>query len=104
MKTYVNISVRAFPVRIRDQRTGEVRPDVIILDKARLQAAQAVGIDSRELIYRTYNRQGFYVLDIEKPFKAEITVDLEEMYRGPLARCNDGTEEAGSLGAVPGDH
>lgn len=104
MKTYVNISVRAFPVRIRDQRTGEVKPDVIILDKARLQAAQTVGIDSRELIYRTYNRQGFYVLDIEKPFKAEITVDLEEMYRGPLARCSDGTEETGSFGAVPGDH
>ena len=61
---------------IRDQRTGEQREDLLTLDKRQLQAAQLVGQSSNELIFRIYNRQGFYVLNIGKPIKREVRVDL----------------------------
>ncbi len=76
MKNEIAIQVRTFPVTIRDQRTGEQREDILSLDKRQLQAAQLVGQSSKELIYRLYNRQGFYVLEIGKPIKREARVDL----------------------------
>lgn len=81
MKTRITIQLRVFPVTIRDERTGEVSSDVIVLDKPRLQAAQLVGQDSNELIYRMYNRQGYRVLNIGKPEKLEIHPDLELCYQ-----------------------
>ena len=33
MKTEIKITVRAYPVEIRDERTGEKMKDTIILDK-----------------------------------------------------------------------
>ena len=49
---------------------------LLTLDKRQLQAAQLVGQSSNELIFRIYNRQGFYVLNIGKPIKREVRVDL----------------------------
>ena len=80
MKTEVKIQVRAYTVTIRDERSGETKADTIVLDKARLQAAQLVGMNDEDLIYRTYNRQGYRVLNIVKPpRKMELTVDLEKL-------------------------
>ena len=76
MKNEITIQVRTYPVTIRDQRTGDQREDLLPLDKRQLQAAQLVGQSSNELIYRIYNRQGFRVLDIGKPIKREVRVDL----------------------------
>lgn len=76
MKNEITIQSRTFPVTVRDQRTGEQREDILSLDKRQLQAAQLVGQSSKELIHRIYNRQGFYVLNIGKPIKREIRVDL----------------------------
>lgn len=76
MKNEITIQARTFPVTVRDQRTGEQREDILSLDKRQLQAAQLVGQSSKELIHRIYNRQGFYVLNIGKPIKREIRVDL----------------------------
>lgn len=76
MKNEITIQVRTYPVTIRDQRTGEQREDLLPLDKRQLQAAQLVGQSCNELIYRIYNRQGFRVLDIGKPVKREVRVDL----------------------------
>lgn len=81
MKTYHEITVRVFPVHIRDERTGETTTDEIALTKEQLQAAQLVGESSKELIYRIYNRAGFYILDIGKAVKATLTVDLMTTYR-----------------------
>ena len=81
MKNEITIQVRTYPVTIRDQRTGDQREDLLPLDKRQLQAAQLVGQSSNELIYRIYNRQGFRVLDIGRPVKREIRVDLTELYR-----------------------
>ena len=76
MKNEITIQVRTYPVTIRDQRTGEQREDLLPLDKRQLQAAQLVGQSSNELIFRLYNRQGFRVLNIGKPIKREVRVDL----------------------------
>ena len=76
MKNEITIQVRTYPVTIRDQRTGEQREDLLPLDKRQLQAAQLVCQSSNELIFRLYNRQGFRVLNIGKPIKREVRVDL----------------------------
>lgn len=81
MKTNYAIQTRAFPVQIKDLRTGEELTDMIVLDLATLQVAQDQGESSKELIYRAYNRQGFKVLDIGKAIKRTITIDLTELYK-----------------------
>ena len=82
MKTEVKIQARAYAITLRDERTGEVLQDTIVLDKARVQAIQLVGMNDEDLIYRTYNRKGYRVLDIIKPpRKMELTVDLEKLLR-----------------------
>lgn len=80
MKTYMEINLRVFPVKIRDERTGLKMEDTIVLEKPRLQAAQLVGIDNKELIRRIYGQQGYKVLDIGKPLKQEIELDLKRLY------------------------
>lgn len=77
MKTEMKIQVRAFHVRIRDERTGEEKEDTIVIEKPRLQAAEYAGITSNDMIYRIYNRVGFRVLDIVRVDKHEICIDLQ---------------------------
>ena len=67
MKNEIKISVRAFPVIIEDARTGEKRSDMLVL--------------SKELIYRMYNRQGYKVLEIGKPDKHGLALDLTTRYQ-----------------------
>lgn len=81
MKTEYTIQTRMFPVTIKDMRTGKIQEDTIVLDKAQLQAVGEIGMGSDELICRTYNRQGYKVLDIGTPEKRTITIDLAELYR-----------------------
>lgn len=81
MKTVLTIEVRCFPVTIRDERTGEVSQDYIILDKARLQACGMVGESSKELIQRIFNRRGFWVLEIGKPERRSIDLNLSELWQ-----------------------
>lgn len=81
MTTNYSIQTRAFPVQIKDLRTGEEKADLIVLDLATLQMVQEMGESSKELIHRTYNRQGYKVLDIGKARKRTITVDLKELYK-----------------------
>ena len=81
MKTEIKITVRAYPVEIRDERTGEKMKDTIVLDKAMLQAGAMVGLGDEDIIFRLYNRKGYRVLEIGKPVKADLAVDLEQLYR-----------------------
>ena len=76
MKTFEDISVRVFPVRITDMRTGDHSNDSIAITKAKLQAAQQVGMSSWELIEKEYARQGFRVDGVGKAQKITIIVDL----------------------------
>ncbi len=81
MRTFFNIQLRAFDVRIQDARTGEEKEDVVVFTKQQLQAAQIVGESSKELIHRAYSAQGFTVLDIGKARKAAAHLDLEGLFR-----------------------
>lgn len=76
MNNKIEIPVRVFPVTTRDERTGALEDGTIVLTKQQLNAAQIVGQSSTELIRRIYNRQGFRVLEIRKPFKKTVQVDL----------------------------
>ena len=85
MKSEIKITVRAYSVKIRDERTGEKMDDTIILEKAKLQAGAMVGLGDEDIIYRLYNRQGFRVLEIGDVHKAVITVDLNKAYNELIA-------------------
>ena len=76
MNNTININVRVFPVSLRDERTGAVSMDTVVLTKGQLRAAQIVGQSSKELICRIFNRKGYQVLDIGKAVKRDIPVDL----------------------------
>lgn len=89
MKTEIMITVRAYPVQIRDERTGEKKDDTIVLTKQKIQAVATIGMSDRDLINRLYNRQGYYVLKVGKPEKKEIIVDLLELYEGQEAGACD---------------
>lgn len=80
MKTEIKITVRAYPVEIRDERNGEILRDTLVLDKAMLQAGAMVGLGDEDIIFRLYNRKGYRVLEIGKPVKADLSVDLLELY------------------------
>lgn len=76
MNNEIKIPVRVFPVTTKDERTGKVEDETIVLTKQQLSAAQIVGQSSKELIHRIYNRWGYRVLDIRRPFKKEVQVDV----------------------------
>lgn len=80
MKTEVKIQIRAYPVKLKDHRTGETSSDMIVLSKEMLQAAGLIGMTDEDLIYRTYNRQGYKVLEIGVVQKHEIIIDLYQLY------------------------
>lgn len=79
MKTYQKVYLRAFPVSRKDERTGEITEDVIVFTKDQLRATQLARESSKELIHRTYNREGYTVLDIGKARKVEVTLDLDKL-------------------------
>ena len=93
MKTTYNLQIRAFPVKIRDERTGEEDVDIIVLDKPRLQAAQLVGQSSKELIERIYHKQGFKVLDVGKADKMTVQLQLDRVYDDLMIRKEIGTQQ-----------
>ena len=80
MKNCIIIEARRFPVVIKNNGSGEVAYDTIILSKQQLQAAQLVGQSSKELICRLYQRQGCKVVDIGKAQKKTLTVDLSALW------------------------
>ncbi|MEG0944621.1 MAG: hypothetical protein RSF86_13400 [Angelakisella sp.] len=87
MKTALELHLRTYPVEGVDTRTGEHQVDTITLDKTSLQAAQIVGADDKALIYSQYNRRGYRVLNIGKPTRRTVTIDL-----GALADQQGGAE------------
>lgn len=81
MKTEWSIQARAFPVTVRDQSTGLEREERIVLVKEQLQAAQIIGQSSMEIITRLCERAGLTVLEIGKPEKREISLNMEELFK-----------------------
>lgn len=91
MTTEIKIPVRVYPVTLKDTRTGKVTKDKIVLEKARLQAGALFDLGDENIIYRIYNRQGYRVLEIEKPQKIELIIDLKKAYHIQMLRA---TQEA----------
>lgn len=86
MKTTTTIKALAYPVKLKDHRTGEHLEDTIVLEKSWLQICGKLDInDDKHLIYRIYNRKGFEVLEVGKRRKVQLTVDLEQLYADQLA-------------------
>lgn len=81
MKNTITIYVRNFPVLAHDHRTGEEKEIMVPVTKGQLQAAQIVGQSSKELIERLCERQGYTVIEIGRPDKHAIPINLEELVR-----------------------
>lgn len=102
MNNSIEMTVRAFPVRYRDERTGAVSDGEIVLTKQQLQAAGLVGMDCEALICRIYNRQGYRVMDIGASDKKRVTVDLYSVGgqiviegRAPVEFVKEGERDVG---------
>lgn len=83
MKTTTTIKAYAYPVIVRDNRTGEKFEDVIVLPKEWLQICGSEGVnicDDKRMVYRAYNVRGYDVVEIQKRRSVQLTVDLEELY------------------------
>ena len=87
MKTATTIKALAYPVKLKDHRTGEHLEDIIVLEKSWLQICSSEGLnicDDKHMIYRAYNLKGYEVLEIGKRKKVNLTVDLEQLYMDSL--------------------
>ena len=98
MRTNYELQIRAFPVKVRDGRTGEEKTDIIVFDKARLQAANLVGQSSKELIERAYQKEGFTVLDIGKADKVNVDIRLDNIYEELTGRAQIPMDQLWSAG------
>ncbi len=73
------ISVLRFPVTVQGgERGSTVIP--VILTKEQLRAAGIVEQSSKELIHRICSREGYTVLDIGKPERKTLEVNLNELW------------------------
>ena len=95
MKTAIKIPVRAYTVELKDARTGERITDTIVLEKSRLQAGALFDLGDEDIICRIYNRQGFRVLEIGKPVKVDLNLDLTEMYKAYVKLTAGMEDDAG---------
>ena len=84
MKEYIrnniNIEARRFGVTATDAN-GSTVYRYITLSKEQLQAAQIVGQSSKELIHRLFERHGLEVVEIDKPERKTIKIDLNSLWR-----------------------
>lgn len=83
MKTSTTIKAFAYPVIIKDHRTGEKFEDVIVLPKEWLRICGSDGVnisDDKHMIFRTYNVKGYEVVEIQKRRGVQMTVNLEDLY------------------------
>ena len=79
IKNTVTAYLCTFHVSGVNKQTGESTFMTVTVSKGQLQAAQIVGQSSKELIERMCERQGFYVLEIGKPKKQTVMLDLNEL-------------------------
>lgn len=79
MKNELVLNLRQFPVVAHDHRSGQEKAITVTVTKDQLRAAQLVSQSSKELIERLCDRQGYTVMEIGKPFKVAVTVDLDKL-------------------------
>lgn len=79
MKNEITINVRRFPVLAHDHRAGQEKTITVTVTKEQLRAAQIVGQSGLELVGRILDRQGYTAIEIRKPTKRTITLDLDKL-------------------------
>lgn len=81
MKNEIVLNLRQFPVLVYDSRKDISTEEniVVTVTKDQLQAAQIVGQSSKELIERLCERQGYTAIEIRKPSKVAVAVDLDKL-------------------------
>ena len=79
MKSEIVLNLRQFPVLAHDHRTGQEEAITVTVTKDQLRAAQIVGQSSNELVERMLERQGYSVIEIGKPDKLAVTLDLDKL-------------------------
>ena len=83
MRTTVAIKAYAYPVKLKDHRTGVSNSDTIVIPAEWLQICGSMGLeicDDKHMIFRAYNRKGYEVIEIGNRRKITLTVDLERLY------------------------
>ncbi len=79
MKSEITLHLRHFPMLVHDHRTGQEGAITLTVTKDQLRAAQLVGQSSKELIERLCDRQGYTILEIGKPSKMAVNMDLDKL-------------------------
>ena len=79
MKNEITLHLLQFPVLAHDHRTGQENSITVTVTKEQLRAAQIVAQSSTELIERLCDRQGYTVIEIGKPAKRTVAVDLDKL-------------------------
>ncbi|MBQ3194175.1 MAG: hypothetical protein IJB59_11500 [Oscillospiraceae bacterium] len=83
MQTTINIKAYAYPVKLKDHRTGVSKLDTIVIPAEWLRICGSMGLeicDDKHMIYRAYNRSGFEVTEIGNRRRITLSVDLERLY------------------------
>lgn len=83
MKTTIAVKAYAYPVKLKDHRTGVSNSDTIVIPAEWLHICGSMGLeiaDDKHMIFRAYNRRGYEVLQVGNRQKISLTVDLERLY------------------------
>jgi len=83
MQTTTTIKAYAYPVKIKDHRSGAANSDTIVIPAEWLRICGSMGLeisDDKHMIYRAYNRKGFEVTEIGNRRRITLSVDLERLY------------------------
>lgn len=91
MRTTTKINAFAYPVLLKDLRTGERLQDTIVIPKEWLQICGSDGLeisDDKHLIFRAYNVRGYEVIEIGKRRSIQLSIDLERVYREQTEEIN----------------
>ena len=83
MRTTVAIKAYAYPVKLKDHRTGVSNSDTIVIPAEWLRICGSMGLeicDDKHMIFRAYNRKGYEVIEIGNRRKITLAVDLERLY------------------------
>lgn len=80
MKTVCTMHLRAFPVEIKDNRTGEKSVDTIVIDRDLLEKGQSINMNYEQIVCRLYNREGYHVISVGRPTRKTVDVDLLTLF------------------------
>ena len=83
MQTTTTIKAYAYPVKIKDHRSGVSNSDTIVIPAEWLRICGSMGLeicDDKNMIHWSYNRKGYEVIEIGNRRKITFTVDLERLY------------------------